>query len=265
MISTTLAELSKKPIPSDLMEAIPAQLERVVGSAIFKRSRRLRHFLRFAVEQTLQGRQDVLKEYSIGLEVFGKPETFDPRLDSIVRVEARRLRLMVDRYYATEGRNDGIRISFKPGGYVPTFHYRSPSDDPWGVDQGTEITLIGGDCSEIRQIVGELERLQQMNGEETHSSGDHHANGHARLGIIVSGGAKGQEAVESLKRQIPIPCEYFSSPLTEDLLELLVAADPEYFFVNPVKRQEIDAVADLVRAAQELRSARGRPAIKPIF
>src|SRR5688572_18797552 len=92
----------------DVMQLVPEQLERVINSTIFKRSRRLRHFLRFAVEQTLRGRPEVLKEYSIGLEVFGKPETFDPRLDSIVRVEARRLRLMVDRYYASEGRHDPV-------------------------------------------------------------------------------------------------------------------------------------------------------------
>ena len=58
----------------------------------FIRSRRLGRFLRFTVEQTMAGRQAALKEYLVGVEVFGKTESFDPRIDSIVRVEARRLR-----------------------------------------------------------------------------------------------------------------------------------------------------------------------------
>src|SRR5215207_6424205 len=84
-------------------EAIHAQLDRVLSSATFIRSKRLGRFLRFTVEQCLEGRQSALKEYLVGVEVFNKMETFDPRIDSIVRVEARRLRSKLERYYQTEG------------------------------------------------------------------------------------------------------------------------------------------------------------------
>ncbi|MBC7924181.1 MAG: hypothetical protein H7039_00840 [Bryobacteraceae bacterium] len=99
--------------------AVIAQLEKVLSSATFIRSKRLGRFLRFTVEQCLDGRQNALKEYLVGVEVFNKMETFDPRIDSIVRVEARRLRSKLERYYQTEGREDGVVIQFRKGSYVP--------------------------------------------------------------------------------------------------------------------------------------------------
>jgi TolB-like protein len=99
--------------------AVTAQLEKILTSSTFVRSKRLGRFLRFTVEQCLDGRQNALKEYLVGVEVFNKLETFDPRIDSIVRVEARRLRSKLERYYQTEGREDGIVIQFRKGSYVP--------------------------------------------------------------------------------------------------------------------------------------------------
>lgn len=99
--------------------AIVTQLDKILTSSTFVRSKRLGRFLRFTVEQCLEGRQGALKEYLVGVEVFNKLETFDPRIDSIVRVEARRLRSKLERYYQTEGRDDGIVIQFRKGSYVP--------------------------------------------------------------------------------------------------------------------------------------------------
>jgi adenylate cyclase len=100
-------------------EAIYSELDRILSSATFIRSKRLGRFLRFTVEQCLEGRQNSLKEYLVGVEVFNKLETFDPRIDSIVRVEARRLRSKLERYYVTEGREDEVVIQFRKGSYVP--------------------------------------------------------------------------------------------------------------------------------------------------
>lgn len=98
---------------------VGSQLEKILSSSTFVRSKRLGRFLRFTVEQCLDGRQNALKEYLVGVEVFNKMETFDPRIDSIVRVEARRLRSKLERYYQTEGRDDQIVIQFRKGSYVP--------------------------------------------------------------------------------------------------------------------------------------------------
>ena len=100
-------------------EAIHAELDRVLSSVTFIRSKRLGRFLRFTVEQCLEGHQSSLKEYLVGVEVFNKLETFDPRIDSIVRVEARRLRSKLERYYQTEGVDDQVVIEFRKGSYVP--------------------------------------------------------------------------------------------------------------------------------------------------
>lgn len=99
--------------------AVSAELDRILSSPTFVRSKRLGRFLRFTVEQCLEGRQGALKEYLVGVEVFNKLETFDPRIDSIVRVEARRLRSKLEKYYQTDGREDPIVIQFRKGSYVP--------------------------------------------------------------------------------------------------------------------------------------------------
>jgi len=103
----------------DSDSAIREELERVLCSRTFVNSHRIRRFLQFVVEEYLAGRQHRLKEYPIGLEVFGRPESFDPRVDSIVRVEARRLRAKLDEYYAGDGADSALCIQLRKGSYVP--------------------------------------------------------------------------------------------------------------------------------------------------
>jgi hypothetical protein len=86
--------------------------------------------LRFIVEEALGGRAERLKEYILGVEVFGRPNWFDPRLDSIVRVEARRLRAALETYYADEGRADAVVIELAKGAYFPTFRRSDPGTLP---------------------------------------------------------------------------------------------------------------------------------------
>ncbi len=105
-------------------EAVRAQLEKILTSPVFVRSRRLGRFLRFTIEQALEGRQATLKEYLVGVEVFNKMESFDPRIDSIVRVEARRLRSKLEHYYQTDGAEDPIIVNFLKGSYVPVIMHR---------------------------------------------------------------------------------------------------------------------------------------------
>jgi serine/threonine-protein kinase len=99
-------------------------LERVLNSEPFLRSPQLQRFLRYVVEETLAGRGPRLKEYVIGIEVFGRPADYDPRIDSLVRVEARRLRAALETYYQTAGRADPLLIELGKGSYVPSFHER---------------------------------------------------------------------------------------------------------------------------------------------
>jgi TolB-like protein/Flp pilus assembly protein TadD len=99
-------------------------LERVLNSEPFQRSPQLQRFLRYVVEETLAGHGPRLKEYVIGVEVFGRPSDYDPRIDSLVRVEARRLRGGLEAYYQTVGRADPVLIELHKGSYVPSFRER---------------------------------------------------------------------------------------------------------------------------------------------
>jgi Tol biopolymer transport system component len=116
--------MDETPVPPpEILEA----LERVLGSTAFQGAGRSSRMLRFVVEETLAGRADRLKDYTLGAEVLERGEQFDPRLDPIARVEASRLRARLERYYATDGAADRVVISLPKGGYVPTFALRSPA------------------------------------------------------------------------------------------------------------------------------------------
>ena len=105
-------------------ENVRQQLRRVLSSKSFRQVTRLQKFLGFIVEETLSGRGDKLKEFPIGVEAFDKDPSFDPRMDPLVRVQARRLRSRLDRYYREEGQKDEILIELPKGGYEPIFQER---------------------------------------------------------------------------------------------------------------------------------------------
>ena len=107
-------------------DEIRLQLDRILASATFSSADRMSGFLRYVVERALAGEGDQIKEYVIGVAVFGRGDDYDPRLDSIVRVEARRLRTKLDEYYAAGGRDDTIVIAIPRGSYSPTFEQRTP-------------------------------------------------------------------------------------------------------------------------------------------
>lgn len=96
-------------------------LDAILASEPFAASERHRDFLRFLVEETLAGRGDRLKGYTVAIEVFGKDPDFDAQNDSLVRVEAGRLRKRLSDYYRTAGRDDPLRIELKRGSYAPEF------------------------------------------------------------------------------------------------------------------------------------------------
>lgn len=102
-------------------QQIRAQLEAILESDGFARSRRMQRFLRFVVEETLAGSADQLGEYSVGLAVFDRGVDFEPALDPIVRNEARRLRVKLLEYYSRAAGAGTVLIEMPKGGYVPTF------------------------------------------------------------------------------------------------------------------------------------------------
>lgn len=101
-----------------------AALRRVVDSAVFAATPVLRRLLQFVGERTLAGEISDIKEYLLGVEVFERGPDFDPRTDTIVRVEARRLRARLTAYYDREGLAEDVIIDVPKGSYVPTFRRR---------------------------------------------------------------------------------------------------------------------------------------------
>src|SRR4051794_36349881 len=109
--------------PGDGLEeaVVRRQLDRIFGSAEFASSKRCQEFLRYVVDKTLAGHADDLKERTIGIELLGRPTSYEPSTDATVRVKAGEVRKRLHIYYSGPGAADELRIDLPPGGYVPDF------------------------------------------------------------------------------------------------------------------------------------------------
>src|SRR5215472_8410124 len=105
-----------------------AELQAVLHSAVFARSPALSHLLSYLCEKTFAGETDQIKEYSVAVDVFDRQDSFDQDTDSIVRVQANRLRKRLSEYYAREGAGHEIQITIPVGQYVPAFQRVQPRD-----------------------------------------------------------------------------------------------------------------------------------------
>lgn len=103
--------------------AIEAQLECILENRHFNHSRRFPAFLRFVVHKTLAGSTDLLKERTLGVEIFGRNADYDTSSDPIVRVTAAEIRKRLAQYYQEPGHDAELRISVDAGSYVPQFHW----------------------------------------------------------------------------------------------------------------------------------------------
>ena len=113
---------ANRPSPEELEE----QVNRVLSSDVLKASHNLHSLLKFMVAASSEGRAENLKESTIATEVFGRREDFDNRIDTVVRVQAHRLRRKLAKYYAGAGKNDPWIIQIPAGSYVPHFRPKQP-------------------------------------------------------------------------------------------------------------------------------------------
>ena len=141
------------------------QLEKVLHSRTLQNSESLKAFLRFVVEKTVDDENVLLKEYTIATEVFGRNSEYDPRIDSVVRVQAGRLRTKLHEYYTTEGKGDQIVIDLPKGHYHPVFN-----------------------CPDT-------ESLHETSPGATHTTEGNDSNGHAATAV-----ADGHSQVDSIHR-----------------------------------------------------------------
>jgi predicted ATPase len=145
MTASTNAPDPKKSLPISKAGALQ-QLELILAHPLFRKSQQVSAFLRYAVETTLRGEADRLKEFVIGAEIFKRGDSFDPQTDNVVRVNANRLRSKLAEYYLGSGHLDPVMIELPRGGYVPVFRPLSLSQHT-GVSayQGRVRTTVGRD------------------------------------------------------------------------------------------------------------------------
>jgi len=147
-------------------EEVRSELETVLASRSFAASARLSRFLRFVVERTLAGDGERLKEYVLGVEVFDRGAEYDPRIDSIVRVEAGRVRSKLEEHYGGVGAGAPIRIRMQKGSYSPLFERRSEASalNGGGAPNGHAAALTNGSAGVAAVPSGEAQARSPRRG-----------------------------------------------------------------------------------------------------
>ena len=130
MLPTTHDPHTPAPATPEEMERVRAQMEKLLQSTHFRNSRRYPTLLRYIVEETLEGRGPLLKERTLGVEVFGRTPDYDTASDPIVRVTVAEIRKRIAQYYHEEAHASELRIELTPGSYLPEFLPGRDAEEP---------------------------------------------------------------------------------------------------------------------------------------
>ena len=126
MASTASVTGAWHPKTASEKQLVSLQLERIVSDGRFTASKRYPCLLRYIVEQTLAGKEDDLKERTLGVEVFHRPPDYDTNADPVVRLCAAEVRKRLAQYYQATPHAGELRIDLNPGSYVPVFSQPAP-------------------------------------------------------------------------------------------------------------------------------------------
>lgn len=132
------------PQTNEDRDAVLRELKQVLASPQFSSSKRYPALLQYVVENTLEGKSDVLKERTLGVEVFDRPPTYDTNTDTVVRFTAGEVRKRLMLYYHEQGRTSQVRISLPAGSYVPEFLHGPGEPEGAGDDAASATTPIRG-------------------------------------------------------------------------------------------------------------------------
>jgi DNA-binding NarL/FixJ family response regulator len=243
---------------AEMSEDIRNQLHRMLSSTAFQRSPRLSRFLRYVVEQSLRGEEWKLKEYSIAVEVFRKPDNFDPRLDSAVRVAARQLRSKLERYYSTDGRMDPVLIRFRPGDYIPRASKRELADMPANGSVPC-VVIVDGDRRGAHAMAECLDPASCSVAAVTNDSKramtfvEHAERVVVMAGVSVCGGLTGCELLRAV-RHIPNAASVavLSSAVTGALISEVMSCQPDALVFKPLRQKDVETAVRVagIRLAQ---------------
>jgi CheY-like chemotaxis protein len=230
----------------------------------------LSRFFVFTVEQAMAGADQRLKEYSIALEVFGKPETFDPRMDSAVRVAARQLRAKIDLYYLTEGAQDPVLIRYRPGDYIPKFYSRTDAPASGSVEGEQDwasrpVIIVEKDRASIRALTDCLDSLNTPIASVL-DSGERCLELLPRIGpavvitgINLIGSMNGTTLARALHSETDAAViALVPTSVDSQLLEDLLTADPDALLYEPVRAPDVRIALKIAarrRAHQERQRA----------
>ncbi len=138
------------------LETNQTQVQRIIQSKAFRTSEVHRNLLHYLAEKSLSGMADSLKEYTVGLDVFAKPASYDPRQESVVRMHVARLRQKLAEYYRTEGADDPVIVDVPKGGFKVTFEARETVPEPIAAPIADEVSRSGRDRRKENILIGLL-------------------------------------------------------------------------------------------------------------
>lgn len=248
------------PMRMPTSQEVSGQLHRLLASKYFRTSPRLRRFLSFTVDQALTGLEGRLKEYCIALEVFGKPESFDPRIDSSVRVAARQLRAKLDAYYIAEGTQDDVLIRFRAGDYVPRFYVRTLQSRNGEVPfQNTceplPVLVVEKERATVRPIIESLDILSYPiaaiveDAEEALEFVGASGDVLVMTGFVLAGGMNGLELTRALRETSNTPTVFIAPANPSlDVLTELVHSNPDAVIYRPVRQTDVETAVRLATA-----------------
>lgn len=262
-------------------EEIGAAIDAIERSQAFGHSPRHRHLLRYLVTQMLEGKAAALKETVIAIEVFGRPaDRFDPRRDTIVRVETRRLRARLANYYAREGQAAALRVELPVGSYVPLLARRAPVRAHAAatrrardlVERGEHFLRLATSKQNLEQAIERFDSAQRES--PTYAPA---CVGLARAWFNMASGwyceprPAGEHAIEALSRALELDPQHAVAwallgafqyqfehdwPAARRSFRRAVALAPDSAFVHTAYGWQLTARNELVAADQALTRAR---------
>jgi hypothetical protein len=220
------------------------QVDRISRSEGFRKSERLRRFLQFTVDRTIRGDVWQLREHVIAREVFDRPADFDPRVESIVRVEAKRLRRKLTDYYSASGANDSILIEFRTGSYVPeirenqlrTIHRPRTADLSYGAPDGESYARYLGAAQDlntptVKHAAAAVERLISLTSDQPGFALAHSGLAEAYVNQALLGTRPPQQALEmaqaSARRSVDLDAALPHAHAAMARVRLFAAAEGE--------------------------------------
>ena len=230
------------------------QLERVLQSNTLRNSPTLQQLLQFLGTRGIEGSPDGLKEYTIGVEAFGRKPDFDPKTDTIVRVQTHRLRQKLKEYYEQEGVHDQVLIEIPKGHYYPAFRLRAESPEQAEPDSDGNA----GDAESGADAARALEQVAAAGGSwRWLSSGPVIATVVIVLAIGIGYVAGSFQARTAASGAAPTPFHRHTADPVKNFWAALIGNDPSPIIAYPNAVFLLDDSNDLFRFRQGASDNRG--------